>query len=88
MISEEWENKFVGAVQTALPILVSDHYPILLDGGDLRKGLTPFRFKNMWLKEKGFRYILQTGWQGLNFRGLASFVLVTKLKALKPLLKN
>ena len=44
MIFEEWENKFVGAVQTTFPILVSDHCPILLDGGVLRKGPTPFRF--------------------------------------------
>ena len=42
----------------------------------------------MWLKEEDFRDILQTWWQGLIFRGSASFVLGAKLKALKPLLKN
>ena len=44
-------------VQTALPKLVSNHCPILLDEG-LRKGSTPFRFKNMWLKEESFQDIL------------------------------
>ncbi|RVW71692.1 hypothetical protein CK203_061333 [Vitis vinifera] len=34
---------------------MSDHFSILLDGGGLRRGPSPFRFENMWLKvEEGF----------------------------------
>ncbi|RVW14158.1 hypothetical protein CK203_084889 [Vitis vinifera] len=42
----------------------------------------------MWLKEEGFKDVLQTWWEGLNFRRSASFVFAAKLQALKSLLKN
>ena len=87
-VSNEWEEHFSRAVQSVLPKPVSDHFPILLDGGGLGGGLMPFRFENMWLKEKGFKEKVQAWWVGLNFSGFASFVLASKLKALKPLLKD
>ncbi|RVX16592.1 Auxilin-like protein 1 [Vitis vinifera] len=55
----------VGAVQYALPRLVSGHAPILLDGEGIRRGLTPFRFKIMWLKEEGFKDLLKSWWERL-----------------------
>ena len=48
----------------------------------------PFRFENMWLKEESFKDKLQAWWESLNFSGTTSFVLVAKLKALKPLLRE
>ncbi|KAJ9691475.1 hypothetical protein PVL29_013604 [Vitis rotundifolia] len=48
----------------------------------------PFRFKNMWLKEEGFKKKVQAWWEGLNFSGFASFVLAAKMKALKSLLRD
>ncbi|KAJ9688711.1 hypothetical protein PVL29_014385 [Vitis rotundifolia] len=48
----------------------------------------PFRFENMWPKEEGFKEKVQVWWIELNFRGFASFVLASKLKALKPLLRD
>ncbi|RVW54429.1 hypothetical protein CK203_068460 [Vitis vinifera] len=53
LVSEDWENHFSGAIQCSLPRPVSDHFPILLDGGGVRSGPSPFRFENMWLKEEG-----------------------------------
>ena len=60
-----------------------DHFPILLDGKGLRRGPTPFRFENMWLKEEDFKTVPKTWWEGFNFSGSASFILAEKLKALK-----
>ncbi|KAJ9680532.1 hypothetical protein PVL29_019761 [Vitis rotundifolia] len=88
LISEEWENRFSGVIQCSLPRPVSDHYPILLDGGGVRRGPIPFRFENMWLKENGFKDLLKGWWQGFNYSGSYSFILTEKLKALKIKLKE
>ncbi|RVW20562.1 putative ribonuclease H protein [Vitis vinifera] len=61
LVSEDWENHFSGAIQSSLPRPVSDHFPILLDGGGVRSGPSPFWFENMWLKEEGFKELLK-GW--------------------------
>ncbi|RVW54804.1 Exosome complex component RRP4-like [Vitis vinifera] len=42
-------------------------------GGGLRRGPTPFRFENMWLKVDGFKGLLREWWQGIEVRGRASF---------------
>ncbi|RVW23505.1 Transposon TX1 uncharacterized 149 kDa protein [Vitis vinifera] len=65
LISEDWDNHFSGAIQCSLPRSVSDHFPILLDGGGTRRGPIPFRFENMWLKEEGFKELLKGGGKDL-----------------------
>ena len=52
----------------------------------MRRGPTPFKFENIWLKED-FKNVLRTWREGLNFNGSTSFILAEKLKALKPLLR-
>ncbi|KAJ9671013.1 hypothetical protein PVL29_027135 [Vitis rotundifolia] len=42
----------------------------------------------MWLNEEGFKNALKTWWEGFDFSGSASFIMVDKLKALKPILRN
>ena len=75
-------------VQTVLPKLLSDHFPIALEGGrGLVRGPSPFHFENMWLKDDGFKLLIRGWWQGLSFRGSNSFILAQNLKALKTKLK-
>ena len=88
LISEDWKVHFQGAIQVVLAKSVSDHSPILLDGGGMRRRPTPFRFENMWLKEDGFKEVLRQWWEGIQVSGSTSFILTEKLKALKPLLRS
>ncbi|RVW32846.1 hypothetical protein CK203_107203 [Vitis vinifera] len=67
-------------VQCVLPKPVSDHFPILLDGGGVRRGPIPFRFENMWLKEKDFKDLMRLWWEGLNFSGELSFTVSGEAK--------
>ena len=80
-------NHFSGVAQSRLPRPTLDHFPILLMGGGLRRGLSPFRFENMWLKVDGFKDLLREWWQGSEVRGRASFRLATKMKELKQKIK-
>ena len=77
-----------GSVQVVLTRPISYHFPILLDGGGLRKGPSPFRFENMWLEDEGFKDQVKNWWGGFNFTGTFSIVLDAKLRALKVVLKS
>ena len=59
LVSGDWESYFSRITQITLPRPVSDHFPILLDGGGIRSGPSPFRFENMWLKAEGFKDLLK-----------------------------
>ncbi|RVW80668.1 Transposon TX1 uncharacterized 149 kDa protein [Vitis vinifera] len=87
LVTDSWDNMFNGAVQGILPRPVSDHFPILLEGGGLKRGPSPFRFENMWLEEEGFKDKLKMWWGSLKFTGSASYILDAKLRALKNILK-
>ncbi|KAJ9682277.1 hypothetical protein PVL29_018249 [Vitis rotundifolia] len=54
----------------------------------MRRGPTPFRFENMWLKEEDFKEVMRKWWEGIQVSGLANFILIEKLKALKPILRS
>ena len=86
LVNEEWDCRFSGSRQCVLPRLVSDHFSILLEGGGVRRGSSPFRFENMWLNVKGFKDFLKAWWEGENFNGSTSFILAEKLKVvnIKP----
>ena len=45
LVSNDWESYFSGGIQSTLPKPISDHCPILLDAGGIRKGHIPFRFE-------------------------------------------
>ncbi|RVW79590.1 Transposon TX1 uncharacterized 149 kDa protein [Vitis vinifera] len=70
-----------------LPRPASDHFPITLVGGGIRRGPTPFRFENIWLKVEGFKDLVHSWWQGIDVRGSASYKLAIKMKEIKQKLK-
>ena len=55
----------------------------MLDCGVPCIGSKYFKFENMWLKSKGFEEQVKTWWLSYNFHGWPSFILASKLKALK-----
>ncbi len=81
------EDHFNSLVQRWLLRLCSDHFPIQLDCGHVQWGRRPFRFENMWLKSEGFLDRVKV-WCSYSFRGSPSFVVASKLKALKMDLKT
>ena len=54
----------------------------------MRRGPSPFRFENIWLKVEEFKDLLKAWWEGENFNGSASFILTEKLKVVKIKLKE
>lgn len=86
-MTDNWDNLFNGVVQGILLRPVSDHFPVLLEGGGLKRGHSSFRFENMWLGEEGFKDKMKTWWGSLNFTGSSSYILDAKLRALKNILK-
>ncbi|RVX04178.1 Transposon TX1 uncharacterized 149 kDa protein [Vitis vinifera] len=56
-------DQFSCVLQRRLPRPVSDHFPVLLEGGVIRRGPSPFRFENMWLKVEGFKDLIYNWWE-------------------------
>jgi hypothetical protein len=83
LFSPSLEDHFSKIIQRRLPLLLSDHFPVLLICGYLQKRKSPFRFENMWLKEAGFHDKVKQWWESYIFAGSSSFILAQKLKALK-----
>ena len=76
-------------MQGVLPKPVFDHFPILLDGGGMRRGgPSTFRFENTGLEEEGFKDQVKNWWLSFDFTRTFSFVLDTKFRALKVVLKT
>lgn len=83
LISNEWNDSFNAVRQIALPKVISDHRPIILESGDWDATPSFFKFENMWLQSEGFLGKLKSWWQNYTFTGRADFILVQKLKSLK-----
>jgi hypothetical protein len=56
LVTTEWEQKFLLATVQALTREISDHTPLLLDGGELshRDNARNFKFELGWLTRDGF----------------------------------
>ena len=87
LVTANWESRFSNVIQCTLVSPVSNHCPVMLDSEGIKSGPSPFRFENMWLKFEGFKDLLRGWWQSLHFSGSFGFVLASKLKALKGILR-
>ena len=56
---------------------------LFLEGGEVKKGKTPFRFENMWLLSDGFKELVRAWWTRHSVARSKSHCLAKKLKALK-----
>ena len=88
LVLVDWVEHFGNVSQRVLPRVVSDHYPLLVVAGSVKKGRSAFKFENMWLKEESFVERVRHWWNGYCFSGSPSFILGRKLKALKEDLKK
>ena len=88
LFSPDWEDQFPSIIQRRLPRLLSDHFPIILECGQLQKCKWPFRFENMWFKADGFMNRVRHWWLSYQFNGSLSYIFANKLKALKADLKK
>ena len=88
LISLEWEDHFIEAIQKRLPQPLSDHFPICLENGSFQRGRVPFKFENMWLEVEGFRDLIKRWWEEARIEGYASFVVAKKLKVIKAEIKK
>ena len=87
LATPSWFDQYNRVSQRRLPRPTSDHFPVLLEWGGLRKGPFPFKFENRWLKVEGFKDLIGGWWQGIVVRGSLNYRLTVKLKRLKQNLK-
>lgn len=83
LVSSEWNDTFQKIKQVALPKVISDHSPLMLESGDWDKNPSYFKFENMWLNSDGFLDKIKTWWQSYEVNGSTDFILEPKLKLLK-----
>lgn len=83
LISPEWSDSFKAVRQIAMPKVISDYRPILLERSDWDATPSYFKFENMWLEVEGFLDKLKNWWQNYNFNGRPNFIFMEKLRSLK-----
>ena len=80
-------NPYTLPSQKRLSTVLSNHFPILLEGESQWRGRIPFRFENIWLKVEEFLDKVKVWWASYMFQGTPSYILAKKLTALKLDLK-
>ena len=88
LFTDSWGDMWQSIRQEGLTRVTSDHCPIILDTNSFKWGPTPFRFENMWLKDKNFVGKFKEGWEQWNERGWEGYRFMKKLEATKFVLRK
>lgn len=88
LMSSEWNENFKVVKQFALPRVISDHRPLLLECGDWEAKPSYFKFENMWLQAEGFMDKVEEWWLNYTIKGSPDFILTQKLKKLKKVITD
>ncbi|XP_075473994.1 uncharacterized protein LOC142505056 [Primulina tabacum] len=88
MFTVGWTEIYPFYRQSILPRITSDHFPLVLDLAKTKWGPTPFRFENVWLRDKSFKILTQSWWNNSNTQGWAGYRLMMKLKSVKGDIKK
>ncbi|KAK3228408.1 hypothetical protein Dsin_000289 [Dipteronia sinensis] len=79
---------FPKLAQNGLPRIVSDHNAITLGEPRDDRAPSPFHFYNNWLEDDELMKLASEGWKNCKVSGLQGFVLSSKLKCSKNVIKN
>ncbi|XP_019450653.1 PREDICTED: uncharacterized protein LOC109352923 [Lupinus angustifolius] len=88
LCNDDWLSEWSSITCCTLPRSNSDHHPLLLCASGTIKVRQPnFKFQKMWLLHHGLRDIIKSNWD-TRVVGCPMFVLASKLKNLKVVLKH
>ncbi|XP_010495283.1 PREDICTED: uncharacterized protein LOC104772354 [Camelina sativa] len=63
LANEEWHDMFSNSFTEYLPMIASDHKPVLASLDDkVRRGKSVFRFDRRWLEKDGLFGAIASGW--------------------------
>ncbi|XP_062028777.1 uncharacterized protein LOC133744735 [Rosa rugosa] len=86
--NSDWFEAWAAFECRALTKASSDHHPIMVTCSRLTFiPHAPFRFQGMWLQHPGFLAMVRDFWTSLAIYGCPMYILATKLRALKAMLK-
>ncbi|KAF1862680.1 hypothetical protein Lal_00013441 [Lupinus albus] len=87
LISPDWALNWPSLIQKGLKRVISDHCTVVLYDKYIDWGPKPFRVIDVWFEYKDFVDFVKKSWAKIHFTGWSMFVLKSKLKKLKDLLR-
>lgn len=88
LVNSQWQIEFTESTAAVLVPGISDHCPLLISIFPYRGGRKPFKFFNFWMRHKEFPVLLSQSWSESLECDSPMFSLYTKLRRLKPVLRQ
>lgn len=70
-------------LNSVLPKMTSNHFPVILDTSKAKWDPSPFRFENAWLKHHRFKSVVSYLWNNPDVQGWEGYKFMRKLKDVK-----